>query len=234
MLDLHPSNIVFTNTTRSSLSDADFLESLGKPEIGSVTASCGYSLTPSVPNYLVLPTSFPSLVPDPKNCHVKIVDFGEAFLDGQQRRIHCPLVFRAPEIVLTTQWDLQADIWTLGCTIFSLIVGYPCFDSFFPDKDNLIRNWIATFGELPIEWRKFTPPKGATEDLEIPPMTITEWLHETYYDDDEKSPHFSKKDVEATGALLSSMMQYRPADRPRASELQNHSWFQHNPFLRHT
>ncbi len=48
---------------------------------------------------------------------VKIVDFGEAFLHGQHRQIRCPLVFRAPEAILNTQRDLQADIWSLGCTV---------------------------------------------------------------------------------------------------------------------
>lgn len=51
---------------------------------------------------------------DFESCQVKLVDFGEAFLVGQQRQIRCPLVFRAPETVLTSQWDLQADIWSLG------------------------------------------------------------------------------------------------------------------------
>ncbi len=61
--------------------------------------------------------SLPSSARDAGNCLVKIIDFGEACLHGQQRQIHCPLVFRAPEVVLTTQWDVRADIWSLGCTV---------------------------------------------------------------------------------------------------------------------
>lgn len=80
-------------------------------------ASSGYSLTAQIPKYLVLPTSSPSMARDFESCQVKLVDFGEAFLVGQQRQIRCPLVFRAPEAVLTSQWDLQADIWSLGCTV---------------------------------------------------------------------------------------------------------------------
>ena len=53
---------------------------------------------------------------------VKLVDFGEAFLPGQQQRqIRCPLVSRAPEAVLTSHWDLRADIWSIGCTVSRLL-----------------------------------------------------------------------------------------------------------------
>ena len=58
---------------------------------------------------------------DSKSYQVKLVDFGEAFLLGQQRQIYCPLVFRAPEAVLTSHWDMRADIWSLGCTVSRLL-----------------------------------------------------------------------------------------------------------------
>ncbi len=116
-LDLHPGNIVFANTTTPRQSDTDLMMCLGKPKTGDVQASHGCPLTPQIPKYLVSPTSLPFLVRDTGSCLVKIIDFGEAFLPGQQHRIHCPLVFRAPEAVLTTQSDLQADIWSLSCTV---------------------------------------------------------------------------------------------------------------------
>lgn len=63
-------------------------------------------------------------------------------------------------------------------------------------------------------------------------VTLTDWLRETYFDD-QKRTYFSEKDIEAVGGLLQSMMQYRPSNRPRASQLLNHKWFQTNPFTRH-
>ena len=118
--DLHPGNIVFADTI-SHQSDADLLRSIGEPKTSDVIASSGYSLTAQVPKYLVLPASRPAAAQDSKSCQVKLVDFGEAFLVGQQQRqIRCPLVFRAPEVVLTSQWDLQIDIWSLACTVLLL------------------------------------------------------------------------------------------------------------------
>lgn len=116
-LDLHPGNIVLANTMTPHRCDTDVSRSVGTPTTSDVIATPGHPLTPQVPKYLVVSTSFPSLAQDPKNCHMKIVDFGEAFLPGQRRQVRCPLIFRAPEAVLTSEWDLQADIWSLGCTV---------------------------------------------------------------------------------------------------------------------
>ncbi|KAL2038391.1 hypothetical protein N7G274_008730 [Stereocaulon virgatum] len=227
--DLHPGNIVFANTTTSYQSDTDLLKSLDEPQMSDVIPSSGHSLTAQVPKYLVLPTSPPFVARDFESCQVKLVDFGEAFSVGQQRQIRCPLVFRAPEAVLTSQWDLQVDIWSLGYTIFELVVGYPPFDNFMPNKDDLIREWVSMFGELPEEWREGLPSPRATEDLESERVTLRDWLHETYFDDDKKQD-FSKADIDSLDTLLQSVMQYYPSDRPRASDLLNHTWFQRNPF----
>ncbi|MCJ1470982.1 hypothetical protein MMC07_009630, partial [Pseudocyphellaria aurata] len=193
--DLHPGNILFANTTTSYQPDTDVLGTLGKPIISDVVASYGYSLTAQVPKYLVLPTSSPSMARDFKCCQVKLVDFGGAFLLGQQRQIRCPWVFRAPEAVFTSRRDLRADIWSLGCTIFELIVGHPPFDNFMPNKDDLIREWVSKFGDLPEEWRADLPPRRATEDLEFERVTLCDWLHETYFDDDKRQ-YFSKADID--------------------------------------
>lgn len=109
----------------SHRSDTDLLKCLGKPSTSDVIAISGHALTPRIPRYLVLPSSLPSLAKGSKSCHIKVVDFGEAIMDGERRRIHCPLVFRAPEAVITSQWGMQADIWSLGCTVSHLFNGFP-------------------------------------------------------------------------------------------------------------
>ncbi|KAL2054438.1 hypothetical protein ABVK25_005186 [Lepraria finkii] len=98
-----------------------------------------------------------------------------------------------------------------------------------PNKDELIQEWISMFGDLPEEWREGLPSRRATEDFKSERVTLCDWLHETYFDDDKKQ-YFSKADIDTLGTLLQLLMQYRPSDRPRASDLLNHTWFQRNPF----
>ena len=258
-------------------------------------ATSGHFLTPQIPKYLVAPTSFSSLARDSKSCQVKVIDFGEAFLHGQQRQIRCPLVFRAPEAVLTSQWDLRADVWSLGCTVCHLFCSdsrdflladsidiradrrIPSFRWFhaeqrwsYPrmgfnvwrstgrmDKTSSSRGSHWCVSQLPLLrfflyqvgllwsysnkhlflsgfwFRNETSNSGLLEDLESRQVSLVEWLKETYFDDDKRT-YFSKADIESACALLLSMMQYHPSNRPRVSELLNHDWLQHNLFARKT
>lgn len=70
------------------------------------------------------------------------------------------------------------------------------------------------------------------ENLPCDRVTLADWLQETYFDD-EKKTYFSKADIEIAGELLQSMLQYRPSNRPQASQLLQHRWFQKNPFQGH-
>ncbi|KAL9638914.1 MAG: hypothetical protein Q9164_001255 [Protoblastenia rupestris] len=93
-----------------------------------------------------------------------------------------------------------------------------------PDRDSLIRNWISMFGDLPEEWRKHAPPEAEGEEQ----ITLRNWLRETYFDEG-KTSYFSETDIDRAGTMLQSLLRYRPSDRPRLSELLDHSWFQCNP-----
>lgn len=117
LLDLHPGNLVLANTTQRDLSDIEHITSLENPRTGDVMAAYGYPLTPQIPSYLVSPISLPSPARDAGNALVKIIDFGESILHGQQRNVHCSLVFRAPEAMFTSRQDMRADIWSLGCSV---------------------------------------------------------------------------------------------------------------------
>ena len=108
--DLHPGNVVFTNTTQRDLSDTDLIKTLRKPRTADVIATYRASLTPRIPRYLVYPTSLQSPPRDVGDTLVKIIDFGEAFMHRQRSNIHSPLVFRAPETIFTSEKNLQTDV----------------------------------------------------------------------------------------------------------------------------
>ena len=105
----------------------NIVASIGEPVTAEVRVPYGKGLGDHLPRYLVLP----SPLPQPRSlddCKVKLVDFGSSFFSEHQSStagMRCPLPFRAPEAVITRQWDKEADIWSLGCTVRTRIVSPP-------------------------------------------------------------------------------------------------------------
>ncbi|KAM0696774.1 hypothetical protein Q7P36_004023 [Cladosporium allicinum] len=185
--DIHPGNIVLVDESVSKMSAEDVLRSMDSPETAEVR---GYAIGKHTPQYLVLPSTLPPSAGLPSNCNVKIVDFGSAFISGEASpKMRYPLPFRAPEAVITGSWDVEADVWSLGCMIFALIVGYPPFDSFLFKEEELAEQWIATFGGLPKEWEGY-PMAQSFDPADLETADLPQWLRETYYDDD-KFPYFT-------------------------------------------
>ncbi|KAL8648315.1 MAG: hypothetical protein Q9210_005060 [Variospora velana] len=114
--------------------------------------------------------------------------------------------------------------------MFELVVGYPPFDNLMPNKDDLIREWVSMFGNLPQGWARYFP-YPESDDIEIDQVTLPDWLHDTYFDEGRKGD-FAEAHIEELGELLQSMMQYCPSNRPRVSELLKSPWFQKNPWQR--
>jgi serine/threonine-protein kinase SRPK3 len=193
--DLHPGNVVLVDQTISKIPTDEILRSMDAPVTAEVR---GTTLGSHLPQYLVLPSTLPLSPELSNNCEVKIMDFGSAFLSGDPSpKMRCPLPFRAPEAVITGSWDVEADIWSLGCTvrwqsvqtfgawliyhqIFALIVGYPPFDSFLFKEEELVGQWIATFGELPKEWQIHPMARNFCRSPHPEPRTFFKWPTLTY------------------------------------------------------
>lgn len=67
------------------------------------------------------------------------------------------------------------------------------------------------------------------DQAELEVKSLTEWLRETYYDDD-KEQFFAQTDLERIEELLLQLLRYRPSERPSAREILsdplfgNHIW----------
>lgn len=73
-----------------------------------------------MPKYLVGTTSHPVDLSLPLK-QIKIVDFGESFLDNNiPDKLNTPLVVRAPEVILGERFDHRADLWSMGCMVSSI------------------------------------------------------------------------------------------------------------------
>jgi serine/threonine-protein kinase SRPK3 len=115
--DLHTRNLTFVIPSLHTLTEAELLQKLRSPEIGAVTRKDGAPLEPSLPVYLVRPTSYPvdlSLL----GGQIKIIDFGESFPNNDApTTLHTPLCVRAPEVIFEEKLDYRVDLWSAGCMV---------------------------------------------------------------------------------------------------------------------
>ena len=59
---------------------------------------------------------------------LKLIDFGSSCFTSE--KIFCYIqsrYYRAPEILLGLEYDIEIDMWSLGCIVFELYTGYPIF-----------------------------------------------------------------------------------------------------------
>lgn len=59
---------------------------------------------------------------------IKIIDFGSStFVDERMYTYIQSRFYRAPEIMLGIPYDCAIDMWSFGCIVAELYVGYPIF-----------------------------------------------------------------------------------------------------------
>ncbi len=67
---------------------------------------------------------------------IKVIDFGSATFDWEH---HSTIVstrhYRAPEVILELGWSQPCDVWSVGCILFELYLGFTLFQVF----DQLIK-----------------------------------------------------------------------------------------------
>ncbi|KAG0417486.1 putative dual specificity protein kinase YAK1 like protein, partial [Dictyocoela roeselum] len=73
------------------------------------------------------------VISDPQTLAVKLIDFGSSFFGQKDAYFYIQSRFyRAPEVILGIPYDIAIDMWSFGCLVYELFVGYPLF----PGKDN--------------------------------------------------------------------------------------------------
>lgn len=58
----------------------------------------------------------------------------------------------------------------------------------------------------------------SVDPAEVDIAGLSEWLRETYYDED-KSPFFSETELEGIGNVLLRLLRFRPSERPSADQI---------------
>jgi serine/threonine protein kinase len=126
-------NILFHSSSIASwFSLEEVYRYLGPPRRGTVSlikSTEPAPSTPHVPAYIVItpdPTSLLELcLSNPSNAQVKLCDFSESFIynSTNNRQLHTPLVYAAPEILLKDIPSPASDVWAFAVLTHVLVSG---------------------------------------------------------------------------------------------------------------
>lgn len=157
--DLHLGNILLKVPPNfDQLSLKQLYEKYGAPELDPVICLDGNPLPPGVPTHGTVPVWLGQASEDVTLSETRILltDFGEAFSHSKERKYESrmPLVICPPEVRFEPNNPLSfsSNIWTLACTIWSIIAHRPLFEGFLATEDDMTCEHVDTLGVLPLEW----------------------------------------------------------------------------------
>lgn len=87
--------------------------------------------------------------------NIKLIDFGSATFDWEH---HSTIVstrhYRAPEVILELGWTHSCDVWSIGCILFELYVGFTLFQTH--DNTEHLAMMERILGPIPYRMAKRT------------------------------------------------------------------------------
>ena len=144
------------------MSHQDLQKYLGEPSKRSLSRRDGNPVTssPHEPKYVVSSPEWLELLRlclhSPEVVHLKICDFGEAFLwDGTPvtTQLNTPCIYAAPEIIFHDRVSPAVDVWALAVLVHVVLSGGSfLFNSYNGIEKEVLREMVLTLGKLPDRW----------------------------------------------------------------------------------
>ena len=79
-----------------------------------------------------------------KQSFIKLIDFGSATFDWEH---HSTIIqtrhYRAPEVILELGWSQSCDVWSIGCILFELYLGFTLFQVNLKNELNILTNYTG-------------------------------------------------------------------------------------------
>ncbi|KAH8425433.1 uncharacterized protein LDX57_003186 [Aspergillus melleus] len=237
--DLHLGNILLEMPPGfDQLSVENLYKEYGEPELDPVIHLDGKPLPPNIPSHGVVPVWLGKASEDITLAEAKllITDFGEAFSPSKesQYEYRTPLILRPPEARFEPESPLSfpSDIWTLACSIWTLIAQRPLFEGFMATQDDMTCEHVDTLGILPREWwgRWDARHDRFTEDgTPINRNPYRSW--DDRFEDSVQQPRrecgmvtFDEEERDAVSKMLRAMLAFRPEDRITARQVLDEEW----------
>ncbi|KAK4860831.1 hypothetical protein LT330_004562 [Penicillium expansum] len=239
--DVHLGNILLKVPPNfDQLSLEQLYEKYGAPELDPVVDLDGnpLPLPPGVPSHGIAPIWLGEASEEItlSEARILLTDFGEAFSPSKEPKYesHAPLVIRPPEAWFEPNKPLSfsSDIWTLACTIWSIIAQRPLFEGFLANEDYMTREHVDTLGVLPPEWWskwEARHDKFTEDGTPINREYFRSW-DDRFEDSVEQPrrkrgiPSFDKKEREAISDMLRQMLSFKPEDRPTTKQILQSEW----------
>lgn len=242
--DIHLGNILLKVPSNFDLLSLDKLyEKYGAPELEPVHLDGnpdGNPLPPGVPPYAITPIWLGEASEKITLAEARILltDFGEAFSPSKEVRYEsrAPLVLRPPEarFELNKPLSFSSDIWTVACTIWSIIAQRPLFEGFLATEDDMTCEHVDTLGVLPPEWWKRWEARQNKFTEDGKPINRAYGYFRSWDDRFEDSvekprrdkgiPSFDAKERDAIFHMLRPMLSFRPEDRPTTKQILQSGW----------
>lgn len=136
-------------------SDDEIYSQFKQPLIESVR-TVNRQPSPHAPEFVVRPIDYFKLpVKTLLQENIMIVDFGQSYFAASPPPSYVPatlLTYQSPEARFEGRAGFEADIWSLGVSIFEIHTGVALIDGFLQLDTYILRQMVELLGRLPDPW----------------------------------------------------------------------------------
>lgn len=158
-------------------------------------------------------------------CGIKIIDFGSGCFEDEKIYTYIQSRFyRAPEVMLGIPYTHAIDMWSFGCILAELYIGYPIFPG--ENETEQFLRIAEVIGVPPVSVLQNSPRKGVFFDKEGNLRIIPNSRGKMRQPGTRGLEEFIGPDVPLFADFLREIFQWVPDRRPCATQALNHPWIQ--------
>merc|ERR1719348_322298 len=166
-----------------------------------------------------------------KNTEVRLIDFGSATFDWEHHsKVVSTRHYRAPEVILELGWSQPCDVWSIGCIMFELYLGFTLFQTH--DNREHLAMMEKILGPLPAGITRRTKTKYFNQGRLVwdEQSSAGKYVRENCKAL-KKYQQSDADDHEQLFDLIQAMLVYDPAERITLDQALRHPFFDKISFV---